>query len=48
MGEAAQAMLDRDEILKPADIAEAFVMIHRQKKSAWTFEMDVRPWTETW
>jgi len=48
MGNQAQAMLDRDEILKPEDIAEAFVALHRQKKSAWTFEMDVRPWTEIW
>ena len=48
MGNQAQAMLDRDEILKPDDIAEAFVALHRQKKSAWTFEMDVRPWTEIW
>jgi NAD(P)-dependent dehydrogenase (short-subunit alcohol dehydrogenase family) len=42
------ALLERDEILKPADIAANYVMLHRQPKSAWTHELDLRPWRETW
>jgi len=45
---AVEGLLARDEILKPADIATSFVALHRQAKSAWTHEMDLRPWTETW
>jgi NAD(P)-dependent dehydrogenase (short-subunit alcohol dehydrogenase family) len=41
-------LLARDSILKPADIATAYVQLHRQPRSAWTHEMDLRPWSETW
>ena len=40
--------LEREEILEPDEIAKNFVWLHRQGRSAWTFEMDLRPWTETW
>ncbi len=46
--EAVQAKLDGDEILKPADIAQSYVWLHNQKRSAWTHELDLRPWKETW
>lgn len=42
------ALLARDEILKPEDIAQAYVAVHRQPRSAWTHEMDLRPWREAW
>jgi NAD(P)-dependent dehydrogenase (short-subunit alcohol dehydrogenase family) len=38
----------RDEILKPEDIAQSFVALSRQPRSAWTHELDLRPWRETW
>ena len=38
----------REEILIPDAIAKNYVWLHRQERSAWTFEMDLRPWTETW
>ena len=41
-------MRDRDAILSPAAIARNYVMIHRQHRSAWTHELDLRPWTEKW
>lgn len=41
-------LLARDEILKPHDIAANFVMLHNQPRSAWTHELDLRPWKETW
>jgi len=35
-----------DGILDPEAIAESYWQIHRQHRSAWTHEMDLRPWTE--
>jgi NAD(P)-dependent dehydrogenase (short-subunit alcohol dehydrogenase family) len=35
-----------DSLLKPADIAEAYLQLHRQPRSAWTQELDLRPWVE--
>ena len=46
--ENVDELLDRDEILRPEDIAEAFVMLHNQPRSAWTHELDLRPWKEAW
>jgi NAD(P)-dependent dehydrogenase (short-subunit alcohol dehydrogenase family) len=43
-----QARLNGDEILKPDEIAKNYVWLHSQQRSAWTFEMDLRPWTESW
>jgi NAD(P)-dependent dehydrogenase (short-subunit alcohol dehydrogenase family) len=37
-----------DGILNPDDIAEVYWQLHRQPRSAWTFEMDIRPWKENW
>jgi NAD(P)-dependent dehydrogenase (short-subunit alcohol dehydrogenase family) len=42
------ALKDRDGILDPEHIAEAYWQLHRQPRSAWTFEMDLRPWCEKW
>ncbi len=38
----------REEILVPDAIAKNYVWLYRQERSAWTFEMDLRPWTELW
>lgn len=37
-----------DAMLAPDDIAETYWAIHRQPRSAWTFEVDLRPWVEKW
>lgn len=37
-----------DGIVDPADLADNYVMLHQQPRNAWTFELDVRPWVETW
>ena len=42
------ALKDRDGILDPEAIAEAYWQLHRQPRTAWTHEMDLRPWLETW
>ena len=41
-------LLARDTILKPAAVAATYVHLHRQPRSAWTHELDLRPWSETW
>jgi len=46
--EVIASKLSADEILKPQDIAANYVWLHRQQRSAWTHEMDLRPWKETW
>jgi hypothetical protein len=33
-------------ILDPEAIAEAYWQLHCQAKSAWTHELDLRPWSE--
>ena len=38
---------DRDGILNPDAIAEAYWQLHLQPRSAWTHELDLRPWLET-
>lgn len=43
-----QALLDEDAILKPDEIAKNYVWLHNQQRSAWTFELDLRPWKENW
>ncbi len=42
------AMKSSDGILDPEAIAESYWQLHRQHRSAWTHELDLRPWTETW
>lgn len=40
--------LAEDRVLKPDDIALNYVHLHHQPRSAWTHELDLRPWAETW
>ena len=42
------ALRERDGILSPDVIAEAYWQLHLQPRSAWTHEMDLRPWIEAW
>jgi len=42
------ALKERDGILNPDHIAENYWQLHRQPRDAWTFELDLRPWIETW
>jgi NAD(P)-dependent dehydrogenase (short-subunit alcohol dehydrogenase family) len=42
------ALKARDGILNPEHIAEAYWQLHRQPRSAWTHELDLRPWLEGW
>ena len=42
------AMKDRQGILSPEHIADAYWQIHQQPRDAWTHETELRPWLETW
>jgi len=35
-----------DGMLKPDAIAETYLAVYRQHRSAWSFEVDLRPWVE--
>ena len=37
-----------DGLLRPDDDAETYLALHQQPRSAWTFEIDLRPWVEPW
>jgi NAD(P)-dependent dehydrogenase (short-subunit alcohol dehydrogenase family) len=43
-----KAQRGADGLLDPDAIAEAFWQLYRQPRSAWTHELDVRPWVEQW
>ena len=42
------ALKDQDALLNPDHIADNYWFLHRQPRDAWTFELDLRPWNETW
>ncbi|MFL1483610.1 SDR family oxidoreductase [Marinobacter sp. LN3S78] len=41
------ALKGQDGILNPDHIAEQYLQLHRQPRDAWTHELDLRPWLET-
>jgi NAD(P)-dependent dehydrogenase (short-subunit alcohol dehydrogenase family) len=40
------ALKEQDGILDPDAIAENYWLLHQQQRSAWTHELDLRPWIE--
>jgi NAD(P)-dependent dehydrogenase (short-subunit alcohol dehydrogenase family) len=42
------ALKSQDGILDPEAIAENYWLLHCQPRSAWTHELDLRPWIESW
>ena len=42
------ALKSQDGILNPEHIADAYWALHVQPRDAWTHELDLRPWMETW
>jgi len=42
------ALKEQDGILSPDAIADNYWNLHRQHRSAWTHELDLRPWMERW
>ena len=45
---AKYAEKSTDGILAPGHIADAYWFLHSQPRDAWTFELDLRPWSERW
>ena len=46
---ASEAILEErgpEPLLEPDEIARSYLMLHRQERSAWTLELDLRPWVE--
>lgn len=37
-----------DGIVDPKNIADTYWMLHQQPRTAWTHELDLRPWMESW
>ena len=46
--EEVERQLAEDLILKPEAIAQSFLWLHNQPRSAWSHEIDLRPWKEAW
>jgi len=46
-GDARVTERGNDGTLDPDAIAETYLHIHRQNRSAWTWEVELRPWVET-
>lgn len=47
-GEAALDNLETDQLINPVSIAETYWQLHNQTRDAWTHELDIRPYGETW
>jgi short-subunit dehydrogenase len=45
-GDARAAARGNDGMLEPDAIAQTYLAVYRQHRSAWSFEVDVRPWVE--
>jgi NAD(P)-dependent dehydrogenase (short-subunit alcohol dehydrogenase family) len=43
-----EALDNPDLLMPPASVAGAYWQLYRQPKSAWTFEMEIRPFGERW
>jgi NAD(P)-dependent dehydrogenase (short-subunit alcohol dehydrogenase family) len=42
------ALNDPDALMPPASVAEAYWQLYQQPRSAWTFELEIRPFKEKW
>ena len=47
-GQDAADNLPPDRLMNPASIAETYWRLHQQPRDAWTHELDLRPFGETW
>ena len=47
-GEAALNNLDPGRLMRPVSVAEAYWQLYQQPHDAWTFELEIRPFGETW
>jgi hypothetical protein len=47
-GEAALANLDPDRLMNPQAVAETYWQLYTQPRSAWSSELEIRPFGEKW
>jgi len=47
-GAEAAASLAPDVLMNPSSIANAYWALHQQSRDAWSFELDLRPYGESW
>ncbi len=47
-GEEALANLEPDQLMNPESVANAYWALHSQTRDGWTFELDLRPYKESW
>ncbi|MGD0189277.1 MAG: SDR family oxidoreductase [Rhizomicrobium sp.] len=47
-GEQALQNLQPDQLMDPESVASAYWYLHSQPRDGWTFELDLRPYGETW
>jgi len=43
-----EALSNPDLLMPPASVADAYWQLYQQPKSAWTFELEIRPFGEKW
>jgi NAD(P)-dependent dehydrogenase (short-subunit alcohol dehydrogenase family) len=43
-----EALENPDLLMPPASVAESYWQLYKQPRSAWTFEMEIRPFGEKW
>lgn len=48
MPDAYAERLPQGGIIDPEHIADSYWFLHQQPRDAWTHELDLRPWLETW
>ncbi len=47
-GAEAARLHEPDRLMRPESIAEAYWNLHQQTRDAWTFETELRPFSERW
>jgi NAD(P)-dependent dehydrogenase (short-subunit alcohol dehydrogenase family) len=47
-GDEAVENIAPDQLMNPESVANAYWQLHAQTRDAWTFELDLRPFAETW
>jgi hypothetical protein len=47
-GQEALDNLDPNRLMRPAAVAEAYWQLYQQPRDAWTFELEIRPFSEKW
>lgn len=48
MEQSTGIAIAQEKLMDPASIAETYWHLHRQPRDAWTHELDLRPFGETW